>query len=885
MPAPIILSPGDSVAIATERYKAGEAPLGLALAGPVSPGHKLARVALAKGDAILKFGQIIGYATEDIPQGAHVHTHNCAFGSHDQHYVIGADLAAAEAAVPKLARRSFMGFRRGSQVGTRNMIALVATVNCSATVIRRAADEIMYSGILKDYPHVDGVVAFSHGTGCAMDTASPGYMNLQRVLWGHATHPNVGAAIFVGLGCEVMQIARMQALFDEAGSDRFHGLTIQETGGTTKTVATIVAKVKELLPEVDRARRVEVDAAELKVALQCGGSDGFSGITANPALGVATDMLVGLGATGVLAETPEIYGAEQLLLRRAVNAAGRRQADRADPLVGALYRDERRQHGQQPQPRQQGRRADHHPGEIAGGGGQGRLDAAGRGDRLRRAGDAEGFRVHGQSRLRPGQRHRPDRLGLSGGGVHHRARQRLRLETGADHQARHQRPALPHHAGRHGHQLRRHRHRRSEPCRQGRRDPRDHPARRQRRAHEVRGAEPRRQRIRAMADRSGDVSFLSTEELSGSWLGRVWLAGTGPAVVTLRQDQVIDITDRAAPTARDICERDDPAAYVRGVPGRRIGALDDIAAAPVGDPARTHFLAPCDLQAVKACGVTFARSMVERVIEEKAAGDPAKAQDIRARVGRAIGDSLRNIRPGSPEAAEVKRALIAEGLWSQYLEVGIGPDAEVFSKAQVLSAVGPGAEVGLHPISVWNNPEPEVVVAASSKGRIVGACLGNDVNLRDVEGRSALLLSKAKDNNASAAIGPMIRLFDAGFGLDQVRAAELDLTVEGEDGFRLQGHSSMKEISRDPQDLVDQCCGRHHQYPDGFMLYLGTLFAPVEDRDAKGEGFTHHLGDRVTIASAGLGRLENTVRLATECAPWSFGASHLMRNLAGRGLL
>jgi fumarylacetoacetate (FAA) hydrolase family protein len=277
--------------------------------------------------------------------------------------------------------------------------------------------------------------------------------------------------------------------------------------------------------------------------------------------------------------------------------------------------------------------------------------------------------------------------------------------------------------------------------------------------------------------------------------------------------------------------------------------------------------------------------MVERVIEEQAKGDPARAEAIRGRVGRIIGDSLRNIRAGSPEAAEVKAALIAEGLWSQYLEVGIGPDAEVFSKAQTLAAVGFGAEVGLHPISKWNNPEPEVVLAVSSKARIVGATLGNDVNLRDVEGRSALLLSKAKDNNASAAIGPMIRLFDGSFTLDHVRRAELTLRVQGEDGFVLDGRSSMAEISRDPQDLADQTCGRHHQYPDGFMLYLGTLFAPVQDRDAPGQGFTHHLGDVVTIASPGLGWLTNTVRLATECRPWTFGVSRLMRNLAGRGLL
>jgi fumarylacetoacetate (FAA) hydrolase family protein len=382
------------------------------------------------------------------------------------------------------------------------------------------------------------------------------------------------------------------------------------------------------------------------------------------------------------------------------------------------------------------------------------------------------------------------------------------------------------------------------------------------------------------------MSFLKDADLSGTFLGRVWAPkAEGPAVVTLREGQVVDITSKKAPTVRDICELNDPAGYVASVEGNLVGSLVEIAEASPADPSRTHFLAPCDLQSVKACGVTFASSMVERVIEEQAAGDPQKAEEIRKRVGTAIGDSLRNIKAGSEEAARVKEALIAEGLWSQYLEVGIGPDAEVFSKAQVLSSVGPGAEVGLHPISSWNNPEPEIVLTVSSKGKIVGAALGNDVNLRDVEGRSALLLSKAKDNNASCAIGPMIRLFDANFSLDDVRTAELDLKVEGTDGFVMEGHSSMKEISRDPADLVRQTLGRHHQYPDGIMLFLGTLFAPTQDRDVPGEGFTHKLGDVVTISAPGFGKLQNTVRLSTECAEWTFGISHLMRNLARRDLL
>lgn len=319
---PLILSPADNVAILTARAPQGARPLGIgaALEAPVMPGHKLARADIAQGAAITKFGQIIGYATRPIAAGEHVHTQNCEFGAHDQDYHVGIDLDAARAAIPQMQPASFMGYRRaGGQAGTRNMIAVCATVNCSATVIRRAADQVMNSGILADYPNVDGVVAFAHGTGCGMASEGVGFDNLQRVLWGHATHPNIGAAVFVGLGCEVMQVARMKARFGAGGAERFHGLTIQETGGTTKTVARIVEQIQALLPEVNRATREAIPASELKVALQCGGSDGFSGITANPALGVASDLLVGLGGTAILAETPEIYGAEQLLLRRAVS--------------------------------------------------------------------------------------------------------------------------------------------------------------------------------------------------------------------------------------------------------------------------------------------------------------------------------------------------------------------------------------------------------------------------------------------------------------------------------------------------------------------------------------------------------------------------------------
>jgi len=374
----------------------------------------------------------------------------------------------------------------------------------------------------------------------------------------------------------------------------------------------------------------------------------------------------------------------------------------------------------------------------------------------------------------------------------------------------------------------------------------------------------------------------------GLFVGRVWNPDvTGPSIVTLRDGALVDITSAEAPTLSALLERSDAAEFVRAASGRTLGTLEAIAANSTGKPdaSKAYLLAPADLQAIKACGVTFAQSMIERVIEEKAAGNPDRAASIRERVSTLIGGSLTNIKAGSPEAAKVKEALIEEGIWSQYLEVGIGPDAEVFTKSPVLSSVGWGSDVGLHPISTWNNPEPEIVLAVNSRGEIKGVTLGNDVNLRDVEGRSALLLGKAKDNNASCSIGPFIRLFDAGYSLEDVRKAELDLKVTGEDGFVLHGKSSMSQISRDPTDLVKQTVGAHHQYPDGFMLFLGTLFAPTQDRDAKNQGFTHKIGDVVEISSAGLGALVNTVRLSTECPPWTFGISSLMGNLAKRRLL
>lgn len=370
---------------------------------------------------------------------------------------------------------------------------------------------------------------------------------------------------------------------------------------------------------------------------------------------------------------------------------------------------------------------------------------------------------------------------------------------------------------------------------------------------------------------------------TGSFVGRAWSAdANGPIVIKVTKAGVFDVTSKAVPTVRDLLEQDFPAQWLKDQTGTHLGSAADLLQ---GNIEGLKILAPCDLQAIKACGVTFAQSMIERVIEERAGGDLSAANVIRQKIAQHIQDEVKSIKPGSPEAMKLKDFFIQEGLWSQYLEVGIGPDAEVFTKSQTLSSVGHLDEIGLHPCSTWNNPEPEVVLAVDSKGRVKGATLGNDVNLRDVEGRSALLLGKAKDNNASCSIGPFIRIFDDSYSLDDVRNAQVDLLVEGEDGFVMSGKSSMKEISRDPLELVQQTIGGHHQYPDGFMLFMGTLFAPIEDRDVAGQGFTHKLGDVVVISNPELGSLKNTVRLSTQCQPWEFGISHLMRNLAGRDLI
>lgn len=378
------------------------------------------------------------------------------------------------------------------------------------------------------------------------------------------------------------------------------------------------------------------------------------------------------------------------------------------------------------------------------------------------------------------------------------------------------------------------------------------------------------------------ASCLPEDYKSASLIGRVWREQPhpGPAIVVLRDDEVIDISAHVM-TMADVIDHPNAAEFVSRIEGERLCTIEELLDNSLAKPLYApYLLAPCDVQAIKACGVTFAVSLLERVIEEQSGGDSKRANELRQDIQTMIGGDLSLIIPGSEQALSLKAKLQAQGAWSQYMEVGIGPDAEVFTKAQPLSSVGFGHQVGLHPASQWNNPEPEIVLVVDSNGRSRGASLGNDVNLRDVEGRSALLLGKAKDNNASCAIGPFIRLFDSNFDLDSIREAKVSMRIDGQDDeFLLEATSDMREISRDPLDLVGQTCGPHHQYPDGFMLFLGTMFSPIKDRDFVGQGFTHHIGDRVTISTPKLGALINIVGRSDQLPPWRYGIRELILHL------
>jgi len=370
-------------------------------------------------------------------------------------------------------------------------------------------------------------------------------------------------------------------------------------------------------------------------------------------------------------------------------------------------------------------------------------------------------------------------------------------------------------------------------------------------------------------------------------VGRAWLEGQGAVLVRVTPQAVFDIST-VAPTMSDLLELPDPSAAVRACAGVMLGDTPSILKNSAHDQRKTSqpwLMAPNDLQAIKATGVTFVNSVLERVIEEQARGDAAKAENVRQAVVAVIGENLSHVKPGSPEAARLKEVLVAQGAWSQYLEVAIGPDAEVFTKSAPMSAVGTGAEVGIHPRSHWNNPEPEIVLAVNSRAQVKGATLGNDVNLRDFEGRSALLLGKAKDNNASCAIGPCIRLFDDHFDMDDVRGCDLAMEVRGAGGFVMQGVSSMSQISRDPLELVSHVIGQYHQYPDGVMFFLGTMFAPIQDRHGPGQGFTHEVGDLAMVSTPSLGTLVNRVNTCDKITPWTYGARALMRDLARRQLV
>jgi fumarylacetoacetate (FAA) hydrolase family protein len=389
------------------------------------------------------------------------------------------------------------------------------------------------------------------------------------------------------------------------------------------------------------------------------------------------------------------------------------------------------------------------------------------------------------------------------------------------------------------------------------------------------------------------AQILPADAERATLIGRAWVPGRmgGPSPVVIAGGRIYDLA-RVAPTVSELLNSRDPVKMaresVRTGWAREIGEVAGLISNSHADrrnPRKPYLLAPCDLQALRACGVTFIASMLERVIEEHAKGDPLRAEEIRRSIGAEIGAELKSVKPGSAEAMRLKESLIRRNLWSQYLEVGIGPDAEVFNKSQPLSAVGVGAEIGVRGDSSWNNPEPEVVLAINRAGAVVGAALGNDVNLRDFEGRSALLLGKAKDNNASCAIGPFIRLFDERYGIDDLRKTRIHVQVLGPEGYQLSGESHLANISRDPLDLASQAVNRTHQYPDGVMLFLGTQFAPTKDRGEKGKGFTHKLGDIVSIRADALGMLVNRVSHCDKVAPWTFGLNDLMRNLAGRGLL
>ncbi len=388
-------------------------------------------------------------------------------------------------------------------------------------------------------------------------------------------------------------------------------------------------------------------------------------------------------------------------------------------------------------------------------------------------------------------------------------------------------------------------------------------------------------------------SILPDDANQALLIGRLWSPGPtpGPSPVCIKDGQVFDL-GHATPTCADLMNVDNPAARVRTAlkdgSATAIVSLEEALHNSVAErvnPNRPHFLAPVDLQAVRACGVTYVASMLERVVEEQAKGDPQQAEALRHAIDEEIGVELKNIKPGSPAALRVKESLIKRKLWSPYLEVGIGPDAEVFNKAQPMSAVGVGAEIGVLTNSTWNNPEPELVLIINQRGQIVGGTLGNDVNLRDWEGRSALLLGRAKDNNGSCAIGPFIRLLDESYSLDDMRRTRIDIEVTGPDGFRVEGSYSVSQISRDLTDLAAQAINRNHQYPDGIALFLGTAFAPTQDRGEPGKGFTHKVGDVVTIRSPRLGALVNRVNHCDQIPEWSFGLSGLMRNLSARGLV